>query len=98
MSIGIAVIGNVVLGVMALGAIVIVWGRPSGLTAESDERAAALARLERECEQRAAWTNPHARPSGTGEPFGERRNGASPHLRLVSSAESGHVREATPVS
>ena len=98
MSIGMAVIGNVLLGVLALGALAVAWCRPRPRATESEERAAALARLERECEQRAAWTNPHARPRGTGEPGGERRNGAYPRLRLVTNATGEHVGEANPVS
>jgi hypothetical protein len=98
MSIDTTLIGTVLLGLMALGALAAAWGRPLRLSTESEERAVALERLEHECEQRAAWTNPHARPRGTGEPVGERRNGDQPRLRLVSNATGEHVREASPAS
>ncbi len=91
-------IGNVVLGTLALGALAAAWGRPPRTIPETAERAAALERLERECEQRAAWTNPHARPRGTGEPAGMRRSGDCPRLRLVVTAPAEHVREARPAS
>lgn len=98
MSIDMAIIGNILLGIPALGALAVAWCRPRPLSAETEERSAALERLERECEQRAAWTNPHARPRGTGEPVGDRRNGAYPRLRLVTNATGERVREADPVS
>jgi hypothetical protein len=101
MSIDTTLVGNVVLGVMALTALAVAWGRPLRMAAETTERTVALDRLdriEREIEQRATWRNPHARPRGTGEPVGERRPGESPHLRLVSSATCEHVREARPAS
>jgi hypothetical protein len=98
MSIDTTLIGNVLLGIMALGAFAVAWGRPFRITAESAERMAALERLERECEQRAAWTNPHARPRGKGEPVGERRLGDYPRLRLVDNATGEHAREARPAS
>jgi hypothetical protein len=98
MSIDITLIGNVLLGGVFLGAVATAWGRPFRSAADTAERAVALERLERECEQRAAWTNPHARPRGRGEPGGERRVGDYPRLRLVSSATGEHVREPTPAS
>jgi hypothetical protein len=98
MVIDTTLIGNVVLGALALGALAAARRRPLRITSETAERAAALERLERECEQRAAWTNPHARPRGTGEPAGTRRSGDSPRLRLVVTAPAEHVREARPAS
>ena len=98
MSLSTTLIGNVLLGVMALSALAVVWGRPFRRATETEARKVALERLERECEQRAAWTNPHARPRVRGEPVGERRVGDYPRLRLVSSATGEHVREATPAS
>jgi len=98
MSLSTALIGNVMLGVMALSALMVVWGRPLRFAEQQDAKIAALERLERECELRAAWTNPHARPRGRGEPVGERRIGDYPRLRLVSTATGEHVREAPPAS
>jgi hypothetical protein len=98
MSLNSALIGNVLLGVMAFAALAAAWGRPFRIGEETEARMAALERLERDCEQRAAWTNPHARPIGAGEPVGERRVGVHPHLRLVGAATCEHVREANPAS
>jgi hypothetical protein len=98
MSLSTTVIGNVMLGVMALSALMVVWGRPLRFAEQQDAKIAALERLERECELRAAWTNPHARPRGRGEPVGERRIGDYPRLRLVSTATGEHVREAPQAS
>ena len=98
MTIDTTLIGTVVLGIMALGALAVAWGRPFGTASETAARNEALERLERECEQRAAWTNPYARPRGAGAPVGERRNGEYPHLHLVSNAAGEHVREAIPAS
>jgi hypothetical protein len=98
MSLSTTLIGNVTLGVMALGALMAVWGRPLRFAEENDARIVALERLERECELRAAWTNPHARPGGRGEPVGERRIGDHARLRPVSTATGEHVREAPPAS
>jgi hypothetical protein len=95
MSIDATLIGNFLLGTLAFGALLVAWGRPYRLTAEAASRIEALERLDRECEQRAAWTNPHARPRGTGEPVGSRRNGDHPRLRLVTNATGEHVREAS---
>jgi hypothetical protein len=97
-SLAATLIGNVLLGLLVAAALVVAWGRPFRLAAEKDERAAALERLQHDCEQRAAWTNPHARPRGTGEPDGARRSGESPRLRLVGTPASEHVREANPAS
>ena len=98
MSIDITLIGSVVLGVMALAALVVAWGRPFRIAAEPAAHMLALERLERDCELREAWRNPHARPRGTGEPVGVRRVGDHPRLRLVGSAACEHVREASPAS
>ena len=98
MSLSTAVIANVMLCIVALGALIAVCARPLRFAEEKDAKIAALERLERECELRAAWTNPHARPRGTGEPVGERRVGDDPRLRLASTATGEHVHEAPPAS
>ncbi|MDX6631130.1 MAG: hypothetical protein QOH00_3376 [Gaiellales bacterium] len=101
MPIDATLIADVVLGLMALGAVAAAWGRPFRIANETPERAVALERLERlerEFEERAAWRNPHARPRGTGEPVGERRVGDYPRLRLVGNTTCEHVREAHPAS
>jgi hypothetical protein len=95
--IDLTLVGNVVLGVMAIAALAVAWGRPLRIATDSAARTSALERLERECEQRAAWRNPHARPRGIGEPVGESRNGDYPRLRLVSTATCD-VREVHPAS
>ena len=98
MSLDATLIGTVALGILALAALAVAWGRPFRIAADTAARTVALERLERECELRAVWTNPHARPRGTGEPVGECRNGDYPRLRLVSNATGEHAREATPTS
>jgi phosphotransferase system HPr-like phosphotransfer protein len=98
MTIDTTLIGTALLGILALAALAVAWGRPVRIRAEAAERMAALERLERECEQRAAWTNPHARPRGLGEPVGERRLGDYPRLRLVDNGSGDHAGGARPAS
>ena len=62
MSFDIQLLGTILLGLMALAALAVAWGVPFRREPEPPAVWISPDELARECEARAAWVNPHARP------------------------------------
>src|SRR6185312_17201185 len=84
MSFDIPLLGTILLGLLALGALAVAWGLPDRRDPASPAVWISEEELQREWEDRAAWVNPHARPQISAAPDGLR--GRSGHLHLGRAA------------
>jgi len=93
MSFDIQLLGTILLGLMALAALAVAWGVPFRREPEPPAVWISPDELARECEARAAWVNPHARPQLSGAPDALRSRSRDLHLGAAALAHEDDRRD-----